>query len=76
MHFRVIDKSTSKDITDNNKALQQIALHEDWAKSLIWCDMEGFLISSEGDLYLADECGNWVSCSLDRFEVKWSEEMT
>lgn len=33
---------------------------EEWAKNLIQCDMEGVFIGEDGQLILADECGNFV----------------
>ncbi len=63
--FYVIDKKTGKEPN-----LERIALTEDWAKDLVFCDIEGFLLSEYGDLILADECGNWVYCPPDRFEVR------
>ena len=63
--FYVIDKKTGKE-----PDLERIALTEDWAKDLVYCDIEGFLLSEYGDLILADECGNWVYCPPDRFEVR------
>lgn len=33
---------------------------EEWAKQLIECDMEGFFIGEDGQLILADECGNFA----------------
>ena len=64
MHFRVIDTKTGKE-PDTYK----IAKKEEWAKDLIYCDMEGFFIGEEGDLILADECGNYVSCEENRFKI-------
>lgn len=63
--FYVIDKETGKE-----PDLEQIALTEDWAKDLVYCDIEGFLLSEYGALILADECGNWAYCPPDRFEVR------
>jgi hypothetical protein len=67
--FHVIDKNTSKEAD-----IEQIAIKEDWAKGLIYCDMEGFFINEEGDLILADECGNYVFCDQDRFQVVWEKK--
>ena len=62
--FIVIDKKTGKEADE-----YEIALHEDWAKHLMYCDMEGFAIEQDGTLILLDECGQFVYCSSDRFEV-------
>ena len=69
MTFKVIDKKTGKE-ADTYK----IALKEDWAKHLIYCDMEGFAIEEDGSLVLMDECGNVVYCPADRFEIVFEEE--
>lgn len=48
----------------------QIALTEEWAKGLMYCDMDGVAIREDGSLILLDECGNCVSCPRDRFEIR------
>lgn len=62
--FTVVDKKTGE-----YPNLEQIVLKEDWAKNLIHCDMEGFFLSEDGNLILADECGNFAYPQPDRFEV-------
>lgn len=64
MKFRVIDNTTGQE-PDTEK----IALTEHWAKGLVYCDMEGFLLNEDGDLLLGDECGNFRFCPPDRFTV-------
>lgn len=64
MRFRVTDRKTGK-----YPDVEMIALTEEWAKGLIYCDIEGFVVSEEGYLYLLDECGNWAECPADRFDV-------
>lgn len=64
MNFSVIDPKTGE-----YPDLEQIALHEDWAKGLMYCDMEGFLIGEDGELILADECGKFAYCPDGRFVV-------
>lgn len=64
--FTIIDKRTG-DVPDAEK----IAYEEEWARSLIYSDIEGFLMREDGSLVLADECGNWVSVPVNRFEVTW-----
>ena len=63
--FSVIDKTTGK-----KPDLKEIALNEEWAKHLIYCDMEGFAIEQDGTLILLDECGGVAYCPEDRFEVR------
>lgn len=67
--FDVIDRTTGK-----YPDLEQIALNEDWAKRLIYCDMEGFAMLEDGNLILLDECGNYEYCPPDRFEAIISTE--
>lgn len=67
--FRVIDKRTGKEADD-----YEIALHEDWAKSLCYCDMDGFALQQDGTLLLMDECGKYEYCDPERFEVRWDED--
>lgn len=69
MKFRVIDKKTDKEADTWN-----IALHEEWAQGLIYCDMEGFVITENGDLMLADECGHVVYCDPERFKVVFEDD--
>lgn len=62
--FCVIDKQQGKEANE-----YQIALKEDWAKDLMFCDMDGFAIKQDGSLILIDECGNFKYCVPDRFEI-------
>lgn len=62
--FDVIDKTTGL-----KPDLRKIALEEDWAKNLIYCDMDGFMFDQDGSLYLVDDCNNLASCPEGRFEV-------
>ena len=64
--FIVIDNKTGKEADTYN-----IALHEDWAKHLCYCDMEGFAIEEDGTLLLVDECGQFAYADRERFKVKW-----
>lgn len=69
--FLVIDKQTGKEA--NTWA---IARKEEWAKDLIYCNIDGFAITEKGRLVLMDECGNVVYCPEDRFTVVFDEEGT
>jgi hypothetical protein len=62
--FKVIDKKTGKEAD-----IGEIALKEDWAKSLMYCDMQGFAITEDNHLILLDECGKYEFCPSDRFEI-------
>ena len=64
--FTVIDK-----ITGEYPDCEKIALNEDWAKHLIYCDIDIFAIDEDGTLILTDDCGNVAYCPNDRFEIKW-----
>jgi hypothetical protein len=63
--FIVIDLISGKEANE-----RQIALDEDWAKGLIYCDMEGFAVEQDGTLILLDECNNYAYCPADRFEIR------
>ena len=62
--FTVIDKSTGE-----YPDVEEIALHEDWAQRLVYCDIDSFVISEDGTLMLMDDCGNVAYCPSGRFEV-------
>ena len=67
--FRVIDTRTGKAV-DCNSA-EQIAIDEEWAENLVYCDLEGFAVESNGDLILVDECGNFAYPPEGRFKIEW-----
>ncbi len=64
MTFNVIDNQTGLP-----PDLEQIALHESWAKGLTYCDIEGFALTEDGSLILTDEDGNYCYCPVWRFKV-------
>lgn len=68
MKFRVIDNKTGKEAD-----AYEIALHEEWAQGLVYCDMEGFMLTENGDLMLADECGTYIYCDPERFKVVFED---
>ena len=68
--FTVIDTKTGK-VADP----YEIALHEDWANGLCYCDMEGFALMEDGSLILLDECGQFRYCDADRFKIIISHMM-
>lgn len=67
--FSVIDKKTGK-----YPDLEKIALKEEWAQGLMYCDMEGFALEEDGTLLLLDECGRHEYCPEGRFEIVTEEE--
>lgn len=62
--FDVIDLETGE-----YPDLEGIALMEDWASDLMYCDMQGFYIGEGGRLLLADECGRYEHCPRGRFKI-------
>lgn len=64
--FIVVDTHTGKEADVYN-----IALHEDWAKHLCYCDMDGWAIQDDGSLLLLDECGRYAYADKERFKVVW-----
>lgn len=64
--FYVIDHNTGEEAE-----IEQIALGEEWADKLWYCDMQGFAILEDGRLILCDECGKYVFADEKRFEVVW-----
>lgn len=66
MTFNVIDPKTGE-----YPDVEQIVLTEEWAKRLIYCDIDGFYINEDGNLLLMDECGNYAYCPPDRFQVNF-----
>ena len=68
--FSVIDNKTG-----GYPDLYKIALKEDWAKGLMYCDMEGFAINEDGQLILSDECGKFVYCPSDRFTIVFEDSV-
>lgn len=67
--FTVIDTKTGE-----YPDVDSIALNEDWAKGLIYCDIDGFVLTEDGNLLLMDDCGNVAYCPPDRFEVVYECE--
>ena len=55
--FTIIDNTTG-----NYPDCEKIALEEEWAKGLIYCDIDTFAITEDGNLILMDDCGNSAYC--------------
>ena len=68
--FYVFDKKKNKEAD-----CYKIALKEDWAKCLCYCDMDGFAITQDGMLILLDECGEYAYCPDNRFKVVAESEL-
>ena len=69
IQVRVIDTKTGKEADP-----EAIAVNEDWADGLVYCDMEGFAIEEDGSLVLMDECGKFAYCPEGRFKVMFLTE--
>lgn len=69
--FDVIDTKTGE-----YPDLEKIALTEEWAQGLVYCDMDGFAVREDGSLILLDECGNCVSCPPGRFDIRLQDGST
>lgn len=70
IEFKVIDNNTGKEAD-----IGKIALKEDWAKDLMYCDMQGFAILDDGNLILLDECGKFEYCPSERFSIKFEDSV-
>ena len=64
MQFDIIDTKTGW-----YPDVEKIALSEDWAKGLIYCDIDCFAMQGDGTLILIDDCGNIAYPPAGRFEV-------
>lgn len=62
--FSVVDNATNE-----YPDVEKIALNEEWAKHLIYCDIDGFFVGEDGHLILVDDCGNAAWCPADRFSI-------
>ena len=67
--FTVIDNKTGK-----YPDCEKIVLNEEWAKNLIYCDIDTFAITEDGNLILLDDCGNCAFCPYDRFKIIFEKE--
>ncbi len=54
--------------------LTKIALEEEWAKHLVYCDIDEFAITESGTLILLDDCGNVAYPPQDRFKIIFENE--
>lgn len=69
MTFTVIDKKTGK-----YPDTYSLARRCKWAKNLIYCDVDCFALTEDGQLILMDDCGNVAYCPRDRFEIVFEME--
>jgi hypothetical protein len=66
--FTVIDNKTG-----NYPDVERIALEEEWARHLCYCDIDSFAITEDGTLILMDDCGRCACCPDGRFTVIWED---
>lgn len=66
--FTVIDPETGQEAN-----CERIALNEEWAKDLVYCDVTGFAITEDGCLMMFDDCGSTAYPPLNRFKIVWNE---
>lgn len=69
MQFDVIDTKTGA-----YPDVEKIALNEEWAKGLIYCDIDCFAMQEDGNLVLIDDCGNFAYPPEKRFKVILKKE--
>lgn len=67
--FKVIDKSTGKQADEG-----YISKNEEWAHHLVYCDMDGFAVTQDGNIILLDETGKFAYCPFERFEIVKEED--
>ena len=69
IEFEVIDNQTGR-----YPNCELIAVTEEWAKRLVYCDIDCFAITEDGTLLLIDDCNNIAYPPRDRFTVKFDPE--
>ena len=69
MQFDVIDTKTGA-----YPDVEKIALNKEWAKGLIYCDIDCFAMQEDGNLILIDDCGNFAYPPEKRFKVVLEKE--
>ena len=62
--FDVIDTQTGE-----YPKIREISRKEEWAERLIFCWMESFAISEDGNLIMIDDRGNYVRTPAGRFRI-------
>ena len=63
--FTIIDKRTGEEV-DIDTLVDELDLKTE----LMINDIEGFAIGERGEIYLLDECGNFVFVDPDNYEVR------
>lgn len=63
--FTIIDKRTGEEV-DIDNLIEELDLNT----NLMVNDIEGFAIGENGEIYLLDECGNFVFVEPDNYDVR------
>jgi hypothetical protein len=72
--FGVVWAADGRRVADAD--LKAIAIDEKWARTLVWSDMAGFAVESDGTLILLDKCGNYAHAPPRLFTVEWTKAGT
>ena len=64
IEFGVIDLETG-----GYPDVEKIARTEEWAKNLMYCDIDTFAVTEDGRLILIDDCNNIAYCPEGRFKI-------
>lgn len=70
--FQVVWADTGK-LADDLYGIA-IKYQDTWTKYLMYCDMEGFAIQSDGTIILCDECGKFGYPPKGLFRVEWLDK--
>jgi hypothetical protein len=71
--FHVVDLATGCKVEARGEEMMKIAAKEEWAKGLIYCDLEAWALQDDGTLILTDECGNFAYPPEGRFCIHFDE---
>ena len=71
MKLIVKDLQTGELVPARGHLALDIAAREEWAKSLVHCDLEAWAVQDSGELILTDECGNFAYPPEGRFSWEW-----
>ena len=67
--FRVVWAKSGKEIDWSDYP----TLKWEWAKHLIYCDIDCFAVTEDGILILMDDCGNTAYPPVGWFKVIWED---
>jgi len=69
--FRIIDNKINREPTYED--LIEIVQNEEWARDLVWTDIDGWAIDEYGSILLMDDCGNVRYAPRGRFSILWEK---